>query len=1532
MVVAVVAATFAFSGGISATTAGKMDLARPTVARAQASQERASLRGGPSTPAASAQDDRKAVNAQTYAKLPLAFEPNRGQADSRAKFIAHTPGASVFLTSTGAAVRAVRSTGRDRSARGLAKSSGYAVTMNFKGANPRAAAAGTDRLPGVSNYFIGNKPAEWKTGIPTYEKVRYESIYPGIDLVYYGNRGQLEYDLIVKRGADPSAVRLKFKGADKIAFNRAGDATIGSGNSEMILRRPIGYQPQGAGRTPVAVSYYKTGRDTIGVRVAKYDRGRELVIDPTLIYSTYLGDTFAEAQAVAINPAVGAVVAGFIAEGSSFPTTTGPFGPADGSVNAVVTEFNSTGTALSYSAIFGGSVDETAVADSSFDEALGVALDPSGNIYLTGFTNATDFPTMNTSITGGTTLNQNINTAVHTDAFVIELNTSTGIVYSTYLGGSENDFGNAIAVDGAGDAYVAGSTLSTDFPITSGNAFQITNPSGGAVVEGFVTKLTLSGTVSSGYSTYFGQSASGNPLANGTILNGIAADGSSNVYFAGSAGAGFAVTSGSFAGTWDAIAGRIDTTLSGSVSRIWATYLGGSGADWANAISITPGCVSKCTAFIAGGTTSADFFTTSDTGQGQTPFQSTLGGTVDGFVAELKATDGTPFFSTLLGGEGYDEVRAISVDPFGNSLVTGVTESASFPQNSATSAGLSATLHGPSGALFTSTDGGVTLTAVSGWSGATQGSIRSSSALTFNIGTVPATIYAGSTTGLWVSTNNGTTFTQPASSGLSGAIESLDFTPAGLFAGTTAGLFLSGDGGATFSNLSGIPGADAVYQVGTITPSGFTGTYTAATSNGFFVSDDSGATFTKATGIPNNTQTFASVIDPNTCAFGGSTTCTIYIGTDKGVYQGTVTSGSESLSVIQTNLNYAAVTALGVDTSSIPSTLYASTLGNAGVVVSGNGFSAQTGATQYTTAQNALALALDSATTPATVYAGASSQALTSVFKSTNSGVAYTSQHADLAGAISALQLLSGKLYVGEYLTQDAFITKLNGFGSQVPFSGYLGGTSVDVGNGIATDGAGNSYAAGSTFSSDFLVFPTSGTPAFQTTQGGFVNSFVTDVNLGALVPTPASLTFGSVLFGNTGQTSAALSVKLTNATPSTVTLGTPAITSITGDFAVGTNTCTNGATLAPGATCTTHVTFTPTALGQRLGLLTYSSDAPSSPQIRLFGTGVAPAIKVSPTTLGFAKQTVGTTSAAQLVTLSNSSGVGETITALSTTNADFVASSTTGGATCGTLPSVLATSTSCTISVKFAPSTGTVEHGTLHITDNALGSPQSVALTGTGAPVTITVTPSSIVVPARAVGTTSPGSKVTLKNSANTSGTVITLSARSITGTNATDFAISGTTCGSSLATGASCTVTVTFTPSIIGTEHATLNIPNSSTAGPQSIPLSGTGVATLSVSPSLTTFATRPVSTTSADKFITVKNTTPLVSVTISSITSSKPQFTIDAPHTTCGGSLAPGATCKIAVQFTPTATGSISGVIIITDNAQHSPQQPQVTGSGS
>ena len=1489
---------------------------------------------------------RRPITSANLAKLPLFFEPNCGQTDARAKFVAHAAGATVFLTATGAVVEEIHHdlskalhgpAALDGRAHVRPKLGGFAVAMNFAGADPRASAEGTDKLPGISNYFIGNHPANWKTGIPNYERVRYRSIYPGVDLVYYGNQGRLEYDLVVSPQADPRAISLAFDGVDALRINRARDAVLQIGENQLTLRRPIAYQPDGSSRTPVTVNYRKVGKDRVTLTFASYDRSRPLVIDPILIYSTYLGDTFAQGQAVAISPAAGggAVVAGWIAEASTFPTTSGAFGNSiTGSVNAIIAQFNPTGSSLAYSTIFGGSHTALGSAGSSTDEALGVAVDTRGNIYATGFTNATDFPTANTSIPGGTTLNQGNNPEVHSDAFAVEFNAgqtgSAQLVYGTYLGGSLSDSGNAIAVDGSGNAYIAGSTFSTDFPTSGTNAYQNSDPGTGAV-QGFVTKLTMSGgNVTEPYSSYFGEAAPSPAISHGAALQGIAADNAGNVYVAGSAGAGFGVTSGTFHGAWDAIAARIDTTAS-SDSLKWARYIGGSGAAWANSIAVLPGCASTtgCPSFVGGATTSADFPTNADTAEGQTPYQSTLSGFVNGFVAALNSTDGSSFYSTLLGGESFDEIRGIAADQLGNAYLTGVTESSSYPVLNASSASLGSSINGPSGALYTSTDGGATLTAVAGWSSTTQGSIRSSKALAFDTGTVPATIYAGSTTGLWVSADGGSTFSTPAAAGLSGEIHSVNVSSsAGILLGTSAGLWQSTDSGAHFHQRSTVViGSNPVYAIDQVTQ--FSNFLVASAANGFFVSDDATATFTAASGLPSGVQVLASVVDGNSCVPSGSpTSCAIYVGTDHGVYSGTISSSSESLTLSATSLNFAVVTALAADATTSPSTLYAATLGGAGVIASTDGFTTLASTSQYSTPQNVFALALDTATSnPATVYVGAASQELTSVFASTDGGATY-SQGIGLAGTITGLQVLSGKVYVADYLTQDAFLTQLNGFGSRVIFSAYIGGTNVDIGNGVAVDTADDVFVAGSTFSTDF---PSGGSSPYQTTLGsgsGFVNAFLTDVNLAGLVASPASLVFPPTLFGNTGLTSAAQTVTLLNTQTTTVNFtADPAIKDST-DFTITSNTCTSGGSgsLAPEATCTVSVAFTPTALGPNAGHLSFSDDATNQPQIFLSGIGQAPPIQFSTIAIAFPTTVQGNSSLPKLLTLTNVSGVGETVTGLASTNSDFSVSGTSGGATCGSTPITLNNATSCSISVTFTPSTATSESGVLRISDNAAESPQMVSLNGSGTTVELSIKPASITYAAREVGTTSPLTSVKLTNG---SGGPITLT--DIETTNP-DFHAS-TTCPRTIVNRSHCLVDVTFTPSIIGTQTASLVISPAAPAGTQTVPLSGTGIVSIKLSTKSLIFGKVAVGQTSAPKSITIKNPN-LVPVSVSSIISTNSEF---AQSNTCGNSIpaelgsTPGS-CKITVTFTPTTTGPASGVIQITDDAQKSPQQPKVSGKGT
>jgi hypothetical protein len=350
--------------------------------------------------------------------------------------------------------------------------------MRLAGANQNAKATGLDELPGKSNYFIGNDPAKWRTNVPTYANVRYQNVYRGIDLVYYGNPSQLEYDFLVAPGADPKAISLNvasISGLDrsKLQIDPGGDLVIKAGEDEVRLHKPVVYQAgEGSSRHFLDGHYLLTGGNQVSFEVASYDAEKLLVIDPVLSYSTYLGSAGdLGGNGIAVDSAGSTYVIG---------TTIGTTGAV-----AFVTKLNPSGSALVYSAFLGGS---------RFNSGNGIAVDPSGNAYVTGQTDSTDFPIASPlqALLGGVY-----------NAFVAKLNsTGSTLVYSTYLGGSGVDSGNGIAVDSSRNAYVTGQTRSTNFPTV--NPLQAS--SGGGEGDAFVTKLNPGGSALV-YSTYLGGSS-----------------------------------------------------------------------------------------------------------------------------------------------------------------------------------------------------------------------------------------------------------------------------------------------------------------------------------------------------------------------------------------------------------------------------------------------------------------------------------------------------------------------------------------------------------------------------------------------------------------------------------------------------------------------------------------------------------------------------------------------------------------------------------------------------------------------------------------------------------------------------------------------------------------------------------------------------------------------------------------------------------------------------------------------------------------
>lgn len=579
-----------------------------------------------------------------YAQLPMRFERNQGQVDPQVKFLARGQGYTLFLTSN-EAVLDLKKPGA--ASPNTSNAAGTVLRMKLADANPGSQVGGQDELPGKSNYFIGKSPKQWHTDVPAYAKVRYNEVYRGVDLVYYGRQGQLENDFVVRPGADPRSIRMNIEGASKLAVDRNGDLVVNAGGGEVRFKRPVAYQELAGRRQAVEASYAPAGNREVKFNLGPYDRGSELVIDPVLIYSTYLGGSGGDvAFGVAVDSAGEAIITGNT-NSSDFPTLKGAQAGNQGSGDAFVAKLNTTGTALLYSTYLGGNGADTGTA---------IFVDASGDAFVTGTTTSPNFPTSSTAfqvIYGG-----------NSDAFVTQLN-STGdkIVYSSFLGGGAADSGNGIAVDSTGNAYVTGSTQSINFPVVG--PMQVTNRGGS---DAFVAKVNFTGSALL-YSTYLGGTQA-------DVAQAIRVDGSGNAYIAGYTFSPDFPTQaplqgGNAGGGADAFVAKLNAAGS---ALVFSTYLGGTLDDRAFGIGLD----SSGNVYVAGGTKSTNFPTTSGS------FQTVLNGTENAFVSKLNAAGTTLVYSTYLGGSAVDQANGIAVAPTGIAYVAGFTESSDFPLQQAT--------------------------------------------------------------------------------------------------------------------------------------------------------------------------------------------------------------------------------------------------------------------------------------------------------------------------------------------------------------------------------------------------------------------------------------------------------------------------------------------------------------------------------------------------------------------------------------------------------------------------------------------------------------------------------------------------------------------------------------------------------------------------------------------------------------------------------------------------------------------------------
>jgi len=598
-----------------------------------------------------------------YGKLPLSFDANRGQTDGRVKFTSRGNGYALYLGGSDAVLalrlgsQKLMATGR-QGENSTPTPKPAVLKMKLAGANPNPRVRGLDRLAGYSNYFYGNDPRKWRTHVPNYAKVKYDEVYPGVDLVYYGHEQQLEFDFLVAPGANPHAISMVVEGADDASTDDADDLVLGlEMGKKVVLGKPVVFQEVHGTRREIDGRFLVKTREgkqdsprhpptfQIAFQLGSYDHSLPLVIDPPLNYATYLGgSSFDATLAIAADTSGNAYVAGLTGS-SDYPVTNGGSAPGGGG-DVIVTKLNPTGTQRVFSIYLGGNATE---------EAYGIALDAGNNIFLTGDTYSTDFP----GATGGD--------AANGDAFVTKLDSTGTLAYTTLLHGSAAEVGQAIQVDSSGNTYVIGSTNSSDFPIVNG--FQTTCGSCSGTTgpyDAFIAKVKFDGSAVL-YSSFLGGSGADQG-------KGIAIDGSGKMYVIGTTSSNDFPTHNSTSsfggGLSDAFVAAIDPAQTGPASLQISTYIGDNSEDVGNAIAID----NSGHIYIAG---FSDFPTT--LAIGAPGLHTANAGMHDAFVAKINISDSTYVYATFLGGSNEDFVSGIAVDSSGNAYVTGSTSSSDFP-------------------------------------------------------------------------------------------------------------------------------------------------------------------------------------------------------------------------------------------------------------------------------------------------------------------------------------------------------------------------------------------------------------------------------------------------------------------------------------------------------------------------------------------------------------------------------------------------------------------------------------------------------------------------------------------------------------------------------------------------------------------------------------------------------------------------------------------------------------------------------------
>jgi hypothetical protein len=1270
---------------------------------------------------------RGQIASEAFGKLPLAFEENIGQTDSHVRYLAHGNGYELFLTPAEAVLALQQPQHRPETAperhnvgsmKAAVPPSVMLVTsvlrLKLSGTNGLAQMEGSGKLERKTNYFIGNNRKDWVTNVPSYRSVEYHDVYPGIDLVFYGNQRRLEYDFIVSPGADPEKLALKVDGSGKLRTDGHGNLVFKTAGGYVNFEKPVMYQEVAGTRQAIDGGYVLGKQQEIKFAVGKYDRSLPLIVDPVLNYSTYLGGgisgggTAGDAgNSIAVDAAGDAFITG-TTYNSTFPlsttpatkayTTTATAGITSGAV--FVSELDPAGANELYFTYLGGDGSETGNA---------IAIDPVANttcmngavpgycVYVTGQTLSTTFP-VSSVVTPYNAMTPGGSAPTAGNAFITKLNPyvngSSSLLYSSFLASSNSgDIGRGIAVDSNQNAYITGIALAgpgapPNFPILNAAqaTLQATSP---ALGNAFLTVLNT--TASSNalvYSSYLGgDDANGAGVGSGDSGFGVVVDASKIAYLVGftpSSNFPNLNSTGTFPGikgyaaqpagnTGAAFVAAINTTLTGTNSLLYSTYLGGNTFELGNAIALAGNGVVAVT----GQTSSLMNFYVSQAGavSGKFPSPAASSGVV--FVTELntKAT-GNPTYSVLLGGSGGDTGNGIQVDALGNIIVAGTSQSANFPLTpGAFKTALSGSLIGdPFVSKLNPGGNGAADLLYSSYFGGSGNTIAS---------------------------------TNYTDQGFGVALD------------TTGNAYLTGQ---TFSS-SDFPLTTGAFE--TAFPGG-------ALSAGFV---------SKLTLIPTVGFAVGSTACSSTAA---APPCSVAFGNQL------INTPSAAQNVILTNNTSAAVpVTLPVTVSGANSADFAAAPGIAGSTPACTASLAAGASCAIRVVFTPTTSAGEVASLSVTYTAGVSTNAAAAqLFSLAGTGISPTVT----LNPTTTLNFAASQPVGTTSAAQGVTVTNTgNGnlnFTAAPALSGANAGDFAIASGTTCTNGGTVIPTANCTINITFTPTATGARTAILTLTDNASNSPQTITITGTAVAAAAVATVtpsAGVAFGNQliATTSAAQTVTVKNT--GNVNLNITAAASFSGanaaDFAVASGTtCTNGAAVTPNSTCVINVTFTPAAAGSRSAALNIADNAAGSPQaVALTGTGTVnpPAATVSPSTLTFSGQLVTTTSAAQTVTIKNTGGSNLNISAApSFTGANASDFAVATGTTC-TSGAAVAPNATCVINVTFTPPTGAGGSlaAVLNIADNATGSPQTAAITATAWDFTVTAQPVTL----------TPGSNATI-------------------------------------------------------------------------------------------------------------------------------------------------------------------------------------------